>query len=175
MNTLATLAGGCFWCTEAVFQEVKGVDSIVSGYCGGTTENPSYNQVHYDDTGHAESIQMTFDPNVISYEDILKIFYYIHDPTTLNQDGANYGTEYRSAIFYHDEEQKKIAEDVTQNFAPTIWDNPIVTEITPYTKFWPAEPEHQNFFLTHPEQAYCRVIINPKLEKFRKKFVSLLK
>ena len=175
MNTIATLAGGCFWCTEAVFQEVKGIDSIVSGYCGGTTDHPTYSQVHNADTGHAESIQMNFDPNIISYEDILKIFYYIHDPTTLNQDGANYGTEYRSAIFYHDEEQKQIAENVTQNFAPTIWDNPIVTEITAYTKFWPAEPEHQNFFLTHPEQAYCRVIINPKLEKFRKKFVSLLK
>lgn len=175
MSEQATLAGGCFWCTEAVFQEVKGVDSVVSGYSGGNTDNPSYMQMHYQDTGHSECIQITFDPEVVSYEDILKVFYYTHNPTTMDQDGANFGREYRSIIFYHDEQQKKVAEDVTKNFAAEIWDDPIVTKIEPFEKFWPAEKEHQNFFKSNPEQAYCQVIINPKLAKFREKFQSLLK
>lgn len=172
---IATLAGGCFWCTEAVFQEVKGVTSVVSGYSGGTTDNPSYMQMHYQDTGHSECIQITFDPEIVSYENILKVFYYTHNPTTMDQDGANFGREYRSIIFYHDEQQKKIADEVTQGFATEIWDDPIVTEIKPFEKFWLAEDEHQNFFARNPSQAYCQVIINPKLTKFRKKFESLLK
>lgn len=174
MNSIATLAGGCFWCTEAVFQEVKGVGSVVSGYSGGETYNPSYTQMHSQDTGHSECIQLTFDPSVVSYENILKIFYYTHNPTTMDQDGANFGREYRSIIFYHDDEQKKIAEEVTTSFAKEIWDDPIVTEIKPFEKFWPAEDEHQNFFKNNPDQAYCQVIINPKLAKFREKFKSLL-
>lgn len=175
ISNLATLAGGCFWCTEAVFQEVKGVLSVVSGYSGGTTKNPSYMQMHYQDTGHSECIQLTFDPKVVSYEELLQVFYYTHNPTTMDQDGANFGREYRSIIFYHDDEQKRIAEDITKGFAKEIWDDPIVTELKPFEKFYPAEDEHQNFFKNNPEQAYCQVIINPKLEKFRKKFESLLK
>jgi len=175
MDNIATLAGGCFWCTEAVFQEVRGVTSVVSGYSGGTTANPSYMQMHSQDTGHSECIQITFDPEVVSYENILKIFYYTHNPTTMDQDGANFGREYRSIIFYHDEQQKKIADEVTGGFAAEIWDDPIVTEIKPFEKFWPAEDEHQNFFARNPSQAYCQVIINPKLNKFRDKFQSLLK
>ncbi|MBW3568859.1 peptide-methionine (S)-S-oxide reductase MsrA [Candidatus Parcubacteria bacterium] len=171
----ATLAGGCFWCTEAVFQEVKGVQSVVSGYSGGRSDNPTYEQIHSEDTGHAECVQVTFDPAVISYEEILQVFYYTHNPTTLNQDGANYGAEYRSVIFYHDAEQKMIAEDVSKNFAAQIWDDPITTQIVPFEKFYPAEDYHQNFFKNNPSQAYCQLIINPKLEKFRKKFKSLLK
>jgi len=171
----ATLAGGCFWCTEAVFQEVKGVETVVSGYSGGTSDNPSYMQMHYQDTGHSECIQITFDPGVISYEDILKIFYYTHNPTTFDQDGANFGREYRSIIFYHGENQKAIAENVTNNFASKIWDNPIVTQIKPLEKFWPAEDEHQNFYKNNSKNPYCQIIINPKLAKFRDKFQQYLK
>lgn len=171
----ATLAGGCFWCTEAVYQEVKGVIKVESGYSGGHTENPTYDKMHMQDTGHAECLQITFDPKVITYEQLLQIFYYTHNPTTPDQDGANFGSEYRSVIFYHDDEQKKIAEDVTKNFAPTLWEDPIVTEIVPFKKFYLAEDYHQNFYKDNPEQAYCQVIINPKLEKFRAKFQSLLK
>lgn len=132
-------------------------------------------QMHYQDTGHSECIQVTFDPEVVSYENILKVFYYTHNPTTMDQDGANFGREYRSIIFYHDEQQKKIADEVTIGFAAEIWDDPIVTEIKPSEKFWPAEDEHQNFFKNNPNQAYCQVIINPKLTKFRAKFESLLR
>lgn len=172
---IATLAGGCFWCTEAVFQEVKGVSEVVSGYSGGKTKNPTYTQMHEQETGHAECIQIKFDPTIVSFEEIIQVFYYTHNPTTLNQDGANYGTEYRSIIFYHNKEQKRIAEDVTKNFASSIWDDPIVTEITEFEAFYPAEDYHQDFFKNNPSQAYCQLIINPKLEKFRKKFESLLR
>lgn len=171
----ATLAGGCFWCTEAVFQEVKGVYNVVSGFSGGNVDNPSYDQMHTSNTGHAECIQFEFDASVIAYSDILKIFYYTHNPTTLNQDGANYGSEYRSVIFYHDNTQKNTAEEITNGFAQELWTDPIVTEIVAYEKFWPAEDIHQNFFKNNPNQGYCQVIINPKLEKFRKKFESFLR
>jgi peptide-methionine (S)-S-oxide reductase len=171
----ATLAGGCFWCVEAVFQEVKGVTVVVSGYSGGKTDNPTYDEAHYSDAGHAETIQVTYDPAVISYEQLLQIFYYVHDPTTLNRQGNDVGREYRSIIFYKDEEQKSIAEKVTKNFAAKLWSDPIVTEIIPLDKFWPAESLHQNFYKNNPNLGYCQVIINPKLEKFRKKFESLLK
>jgi len=131
--------------------------------------------MHIENTGHAEAVQITFDSSVISYKQILQIFYYVHDPTTLNRQGNDVGEEYRSVIFYHDEKQKEIAEDITKNFAPTLWEDPIVTEITPLDLFYPAEDYHQNFFKSNPEQMYCQVVINPKLEKFRKKFQSLLK
>jgi peptide-methionine (S)-S-oxide reductase len=170
----ATLAGGCFWCTEAVFQEVKGVTKVVSGYTGGKTENPTYNSAHFSGSGHAEAVQITFDPQIISYAELLRIFYYVHDPTTLNRQGHDVGEEYRSAIFYANDEQRKIAEDITKNFAPTLWKDPIVTQITKLGRFWPAESYHQNFYKNDPKQPYCQVIINPKLKKFRKKFKSLL-
>ncbi|HET7673806.1 MAG TPA: peptide-methionine (S)-S-oxide reductase MsrA [Candidatus Saccharimonadales bacterium] len=170
-----TLAGGCFWCTEAIYQEVKGVTAVISGYSGGTTDSPTYDEMHHSDSGHAEAVQLAFDPKVITYEQILQIFYYVHDPTTLNRQGNDVGEEYRSVIFYHDEEQKRIAEDVTRNFATKLWSDPIVTEIVPLEKFWPAEDFHQNFYRNNPQLPYCQVIINPKLEKFRKKFESFLK
>lgn len=175
MTEQATLAAGCFWCTEAVFQQVKGVESVVSGYSGGTTEHPAYEQLHREDTGHAEAVQITFNPETVSYHQLLEIFYYVHDPTTPNRQGNDAGPEYRSVIFYHDPEQKDIAEDITKNFAPKYWDNPVVTEVVPLDKFWPAEEYHQNFYKNNPDQAYCQLIINPKLEKFRAKFESLLK
>ena len=175
MTNQATLGGGCFWCTEAVFQLIKGVEKVVPGYAGGTTENPTYEHVCNGDTGHAEVIQITFDPEVISYETILEIFYYVHDPTTLNRQGNDIGTQYRSIILYSDEEQKTVAEHVTRQFAPTLWSDPIVTEIVPLKTFWQAEAYHQNYFQTHPEQAYCQLIINPKLQKFRSKYELLLK
>ncbi|MBI5357335.1 peptide-methionine (S)-S-oxide reductase MsrA [Candidatus Saccharibacteria bacterium] len=175
MSSKATIAGGCFWCIEAIYQLVKGVDKVVSGYSGGHTANPTYEQLHKDDTGHAEAVQIDFDDSVISYEEILQIFYYVHDPTTPNRQGNNVGAEYRSVIFYHDDNQKKIAEDVTNNFARSLWNDPIVTEIIPLDKFWPAEDYHQNYFKNNPNQAYCQLIINPKLEKFRSKFEGYLK
>ncbi len=171
----AVLAGGCFWCTEAIFQELKGVKKVVSGYTGGSTDHPSYDEVAYAETGHAEAVQITFDPEIISYKQLLEVFFYVHDPTTLNRQGNDEGTEYRSEIFYHTEDQKKIAEDAVQNFAPTLWDNPIVTKLSPLKKFWPAEDIHQNFYRNNPNVGYCQVIINPKLEKFRAKFEELLK
>jgi peptide-methionine (S)-S-oxide reductase len=174
METIV-LAGGCFWCIEALFKQLKGIESAVSGYTGGTTENPTYDQMHYENTGHAEAVQITYDPKVISYQELLEIFYAVHDPTTLNRQGNDVGEQYRSAIFYQNDEQKKIAEDVTKNFAAKHWSEPIVTEIVPLKKFWPAEDYHQNYFERNPEQAYCQVVINPKLAKFREKFASRLK
>lgn len=175
MVNKATLGGGCFWCIEAVFQLVKGVDKVVSGYSGGHTDNPTYDKMHIIDTGHAEVIQIDFDDSIISYRELLQIFYYVHDPTTPSQQGNDVGEEYRSIIFYHSDEQKKIAEDVTNNFAKKLWDNPIVTEIIPLEKFWLAEDFHQNFYRKNPEQMYCQLVINPKLEKFCAKFESYLK
>lgn len=175
MNNIATLAGGCFWCTEAVFQEVKGINKVVSGYSGGQIENPDYRAVSSGSTKHAECVQLTFDANIISYEKILEIFYSTHDPTTLNKQGNDVGTQYRSAIFYQNDEQKKIAENVTNDYANKIWSDPIVTQIVPLIKFYPAEDYHQNFFKNNPSQAYCQVIINPKLSKFRQKFADLQK
>lgn len=170
----ATLAGGCFWCIEAVYQEVKGVSKVISGYSGGDMDSPSYELAHYSDSNHAETVQITFDPKIISYEQILQIFYYVHDPTTPNRQGNDVGREYRSVIFYHDEQQKKIAEEVTKDFAINLWKDPVVTEIVTLKKFWPAEDFHQNFYKNNSSLPYCQVIINPKLEKFRKKFESLL-
>ncbi len=148
---------------------------MASGYSGGQVKNPSYREVCDGTTGHAECLQIQFDPSVISYEKLLEVFFTTHDPTTLNRQGADVGTQYRSVIFYHDEEQRAIAERVKKEFAPTIWDNPIVTEITTFDKFYKAEDYHQNYFNDNPNQGYCRIVINPKVQKFREKYASLLK
>jgi peptide-methionine (S)-S-oxide reductase len=173
---VATLAGGCFWCLEAVFDELKGVESVESGYSGGHASNPTYAQVCDGDTGHAEAIKVTFDPALISFADLLRVFFAIHDPTMLNRQGNDVGTQYRSAIFYHDDEQKKIAEEVVREIsAAKIWDDPIVTEVTPSEKFYIAEDYHQEYFKKNPFQGYCRVVIAPKVAKFRKQFMDRLK
>jgi peptide-methionine (S)-S-oxide reductase len=171
----ATIGGGCFWCIEALFKQLEGVNEVVSGYAGGHTNNPTYEQMHMESTGHAEVVQITFNPEVISYRELLEIFFAVHDPTTLNRQGNDVGEEYRSIILYHNEEQKKIAEDVIKNFAAKHWDKPVVTEIKPLDTFYPAEDYHQNFFERNPEQAYCQVVINPKLTKFRQTFPDKLK
>ncbi len=171
----ATFGAGCFWCVEAIFQDLKGVLSVASGYSGGAVDNPTYREVCSGATGHAEVIQVQFDPAIISFETLVKVFFTTHDPTTLNRQGADAGTQYRSAIFYHDEEQKAIAMQMKKGFAPTIWDDPIVTEISPFTKFFEAEEYHQNYYKDNPNQGYCRIVINPKVRKFREHFAELLK
>jgi len=172
----ATLAGGCFWCLEAGFDNLQGVTDVVSGYTGGSTVNPTYQQVCTGTTGHAEAVQITFEPAVISFRDLLEIFFSIHDPTTLNRQGADIGTQYRSAIFYHTDEQKKTAEDVIRELTEEkIWDNPIVTEINKYVTFYPAEDYHQEYFAHNPGQGYCQMVVAPKVAKFRKKFADRLK
>lgn len=175
MTEQATIGGGCFWCTEAMFKEIRGVKSVVSGYAGGHSDQPTYEQIHAEDTGHAEVIQITFDPKVISYRELLEIFFVVHDPTTLNRQGNDTGPEYRSIILYHDETQRQTAEDTAANFAQKLWADPIVTEIKPLNIFWPAEDYHQDYFAKNPEAGYCQVIINPKLVKFRQKFADKLK
>lgn len=166
---VATLGGGCFWCLEAVYDEVQGVYKVVSGYAGGEVENPSYRQVTTGSTGHAEVVQLTYDPDEISFREILEIFFVIHDPTTLNRQGADVGTQYRSVIFYHDEEQRETAQEVLAQVAEA-WDDPIVTELSPVPAFYPAEDYHQDYYENNPAQPYCQVVIRPKLAKFRKTF-----
>ena len=179
MNTnlqTATLAGGCFWCLEAVFDEIKGVHSVESGYAGGAMANPSYREVCNGNTGHAEVVQVHFDPNVVSYRDLLNVFFAIHDPTTMNRQGADMGTQYRSAIFYHDDGQKMIAEALIKDLnAQKIWDKPIVTEMAKLDKFYMAEDYHQEYFARNPYQPYCQTVVAPKVSKFRKHFLELLK
>lgn len=170
----ATLGGGCFWCLEAIYQQLKGVTEVVSGYAGGRVENPSYLQVCDGLTGHAEVIQITFDPEVISYRDILNIFFTIHDPTTLNRQGNDVGPQYRSVIFYHSDQQKKTAKEVIAAMG-NVWSAPIVTELVPFEGFFPAEDYHRDFYQQNPDQGYCIYIIEPKLDKFRKMFASRLK
>jgi peptide-methionine (S)-S-oxide reductase len=173
---VATLAGGCFWCLEAVFREVAGVEHVVSGYTGGAAVNPTYEQVCSSKTGHAEAVQVRFDPLKISYRAILEIFFSIHDPTTLNRQGTDIGTQYRSAIFYHSEQQKTIAEELIAGFNKAhLWNKPIVTQIVPLHTFYPAEDYHQGYFSQHPEQGYCQVIISPKVNKFRQQWLKHLK
>lgn len=173
---MATLAGGCFWCLEAVYDELNGVEDVVSGYSGGQVANPSYELVCTGTTGHAEVVKLTFDPNVISFREILEVFFTMHDPTTLNRQGADVGTQYRSAIFYHTPEQKAIAEQVIAELnAAHVWDDPIVTELTPFDKFYPAEDYHQEYFRRNPNQTYCRAVISPKMAKFRKQFLEKLR
>jgi len=172
----ATLGGGCFWCVEAVFQDLKGVERVVSGYAGGKIANPTYHQVCTGTTGHAEVIQVTFDPAVISFEDLLYVFWRTHNPTTLNRQGADVGTQYRSVIFYHNPAQQASAEKSRQETeALGVWPLPIVTEIAPLTDFFPAETYHQNYYLANPNQPYCQVVIEPKIGKFRREFQHLLK
>lgn len=173
---LATFAGGCFWCTEAIFEQVKGVESVVSGYSGGNVINPSYREVTRGTTGHAEAIQISYDPDVVSYIELLEIFFKTHDPTTLNRQGADVGTQYRSAIFYHSETQRKQAEEIIDALNKEgIWNNPIVTEVTEFSNFYPAEEYHQEYYENNPNQGYCRIVIQPKLEKFKKVFEDKLK
>jgi peptide-methionine (S)-S-oxide reductase len=172
----ATLGGGCFWCVEAVFQDLIGVRQVVSGYAGGAIENPTYQQVCTGTTGHAEVVQITFDPEVISFEEILYVFWRTHDPTTLNRQGADVGTQYRSVIFYHDDEQKAIAEkSKRETDAAGVWPNPIVTEISPVSEFFQAEDYHQNYYRDNPHQPYCMMVIDPKVRKFKKEFGPKLK
>ena len=171
----AIFGAGCFWCVEAIFQRLKGVESIESGYTGGTVENPTYKQVCTGETGHAEVTKIIFNPDVISFNDLLEVFWTTHDPTTLNQQGADIGTQYRSAVFYLNDEQKMQAEKSKSEIATQIWDGTIVTEITPLKKYYKAEDYHQNYFNQNSDQSYCRFVINPKLEKFRKKFRDKVK
>ncbi len=173
---VATLAGGCFWCVETVFNDLQGVESAISGYSGGATPNPSYKEVCTGTTGHAEVVQVTFDPRVVSFKQILEVFFTIHDPTTLNRQGNDMGTQYRSGIFYHSPEQKATADEVIREFTTArMWGNPIVTEVTPLTTFYPAEEYHQRYFEHNPDQPYCRVVVAPKVAKFRKQYLSRLK
>jgi peptide-methionine (S)-S-oxide reductase len=175
-SEVATLAGGCFWCLEAVFDDLQGVAQVYSGYSGGTVANPTYRQVCSGTTGHAEVVQLTFDRRVISFREILEIFFTIHDPTTLNRQGPDVGTQYRSAIFYHTPEQRAIAEQVIKEItAAKIWPAPVVTEITPFSAFYKAEDYHQEYFALNGEQPYCRAVVAPKVAKFRKQFHDRLK
>jgi peptide-methionine (S)-S-oxide reductase len=175
-SSTATLAGGCFWCLEAVFEQLKGVKKVVSGYAGGRQANPTYQEVCSGATGYAEVVQVTFDPAQISYRDLLGVFFSIHDPTTLNRQGADVGTQYRSAIFYHDGEQKAVAEAVIRDLtADKLWPIPIVTEIVAYTNFYPAEDYHQEYFRNNSYQPYCQAVIAPKVAKFRKQYLEGLK
>ena len=171
----AIFGAGCFWCVEAIFQRLKGVESIESGYTGGTVENPTYKQVCTGETGHAEVAKIIFNPDVISFNELLEVFWTTHDPTTLNQQGADIGTQYRSAVFYLNDEQKMQAEKSKSEIATQIWDGSIVTEITPLKKYYKAEDYHQNYFNQNSDQSYCSFVINPKLEKFRKKFRDKIK
>jgi len=173
---IATFGGGCFWCTEAIYERVKGVHTVVSGYAGGTVKNPTYKEVCEGTTGHAEVIQIGYDPKVVSYDELLEIFFKTHDPTTLNRQGADVGTQYRSVIFYQNEEQKKKAEFYKNELNKSgAWDNPIVTEISPLTNFYPAEDYHQDYYENNPNQGYCSFVIGPKVEKFEKVFKNRLK
>ena len=173
---IATLGGGCFWCLEAVYDQLKGVVDVVSGYAGGQAPNPSYRQVCSGTTGHAEVVQVRFDPSQISFRQILEVFFSIHDPTTLNRQGADVGTQYRSAIFYHSTDQKDTAEQVIKDIEQAgLWDHPIVTELAPFTIFYPAEDYHQEYFEHNANQPYCQVVIAPKVAKFRKGRLEQLK
>jgi peptide-methionine (S)-S-oxide reductase len=173
---LTTLAGGCFWCLEAVFQQLRGVTKVVSGYTGGTVPNPSYQAVCTGATGHAEVTQITFDPAVISFRDLLDVFFTIHDPTTQDRQGNDEGTQYRSGVFYHSPAQKTEAERAIKELeAAKVWDDPIVTEVVPLEKFYPAENYHQNYYAQNPNQAYCRAVIAPKVAKLRSKYFEKLK
>ena len=176
VREVATLGGGCFWCLEAVYQELRGVEKVESGYSGGHVLNPTYRAVCSETTGHAEVVQVTFDPSVVSYKDILEVYFTIHDPTTLNRQGADVGTQYRSVIFYHDDEQRRVAERVISDLeSEGIWSDPIVTEVAAFDEFYVAEDYHQNYFRNNGFQPYCQVIIAPKVAKFRKEHLDRLK
>jgi peptide-methionine (S)-S-oxide reductase len=171
----ATLAGGCFWCTEAIFSELRGVSSVMPGYSGGSAPDPSYEQVCTGKTGHAEVIQIVFDPSVISFHDLLLVFFSTHDPTTRNRQGHDVGTQYRSAVFYHSPEQLRTAQEVVKEItANRLWKAPVVTQVEPFQAFYPAEEYHREYFRRNPNQAYCQMIIEPKVAKFRKQFLARL-
>ena len=173
---IATLGAGCFWCVEAVFDDLKGVEDVVSGYSGGEIKNPTYRDVCSGSTGHAEVIQIKFNPQEISFRDILRVFFTVHDPTTLNRQGGDVGTQYRSAIFYHSPEQKQIAHEVIEEItSERLYDNPIVTEVVAFAEFYPAEDYHQEYFANNPTQPYCAAVVAPKVRKFRDKFADRLK
>lgn len=173
---VATLGGGCFWCLEAVFDELKGVEKVVSGYSGGHLPNPTYEQVCSKQTGHAEVVQITFDPSVIAYREVLEVFFFIHDPTTRDRQGNDVGPQYRSVIFYHSPQQRAVAEEVMQALTQArVWDNPIVTELVPFERFYPAEDYHQKYFQRNPYQPYCALVVSPKVAKFRKQYFDRLK
>lgn len=175
-RAVTTLGGGCFWCLEAVFEQLRGVEKVVSGYSGGHTPHPSYRQVCAGSTGHAEVVQLTFDPGEISFQEILAVFFTVHDPTTLNRQGADVGTQYRSIILYQDEEQRTVAEEVMAAFdSADLWGKPIVTELAPFETFYPAEDYHQEYYRQNGAQPYCQVVIKPKLAKFRLAFASKIK
>jgi peptide-methionine (S)-S-oxide reductase len=175
-SQLATFGSGCFWCTEAIFLDVKGVLKVQSGYSGGTVENPTYKQVCTGTTGHAEVVQITYDPSVISYDELLEIFWHTHDPTTLNRQGNDVGTQYRSVIFFHNDEQKKLAEHYKQKLnEEKVYDNPVITEIVPFKAFYVAEDYHQNYYALNGNAPYCTFVIQPKVEKFKKVFAEKLK
>jgi peptide-methionine (S)-S-oxide reductase len=172
----ATLGGGCFWCLEAIYKELKGVLSVESGYGGGHVQNPTYKQVCTGNTGHAEVVQIQYNPTIITFKDLLNVFFTIHDPTTLNRQGADIGSQYRSVIFYHNETQRKIAESSIKELEQkNLWENPIVTEISPFQMFFRAEDYHQDYYLNNANQPYCQVVIAPKISKFRKKFLEQLR
>jgi peptide-methionine (S)-S-oxide reductase len=173
---VATLGGGCFWCLEAVYDQLRGVESVESGYAGGTVANPTYEHVCTGMTGHAEVVQITFDPEVVTYKDLLDVFFSIHDPTTLNRQGADHGTQYRSVIFYHSPAQKATAEQTVKELgAARLWNAPIVTQIVPFTTFYRAEDYHQEYFANNADAPYCRVVVEPKVAKFRKHYLDKLK
>lgn len=173
---VATFGNGCFWCTEAIFQQLKGVESVLPGYTGGTIKNPSYKEVCAGTTGHAEAIQIKYDPTVINFRELLDVFFYTHDPTTLNRQGADVGTQYRSAIFFHNKEQEADAKTIiSQLTAEGVYNNPIVTEVTAIEVFYEAEDYHKNYYNNNKNQGYCRAVINPKLDKFMKKYGSKTK
>ncbi|MCX9085653.1 MAG: peptide-methionine (S)-S-oxide reductase MsrA [Candidatus Methanoperedens sp.] len=173
---ITTLGGGCFWCLEAVFSELRGVEKVVSGYSGGTVPHPSYKQICTGATGHVEVVQITFDPDTISFKELIEIFLTIHDPTTLDRQGADVGTQYRSVIFYHTKEQEKVAREVIQDFeSGKIWGAPIVTELVSLKMFYPAEEYHQEYFKRNPDQLYCNMVISPKLARFRKLYFMKLR
>jgi peptide-methionine (S)-S-oxide reductase len=172
----ATLAGGCFWCTEAIFKRLKGVERVTPGYSGGFVERPSYEQVSTGETGHAEAVQIEFDPAVISYEQLLDVYFHLHDPTTPNRQGADIGPQYRSAIFYHDDEQRKIAEKTKERMEKSrMYRDPIVTEVVPFEQFYPAESYHENYYETHKLNPYCRIVIDPKITKLYKEYKEVIK
>jgi peptide-methionine (S)-S-oxide reductase len=173
---IATLGGGCFWCLDTIFRELKGVEKVESGYCGGTVPNPTYEEVCSGTTGHAEVVQITFDRGVLSFKDLLRIFFTVHDPTTLNRQGADVGTNYRSVVFYHNPGQKTQASEVIQEIAASgVWDAPLVTQLVPFEAFYRAEQYHQEYFKNNPNQPYCRIVIAPKVQKFRQHYMQRLK
>jgi len=173
---VATLGGGCFWCTEAVFQDLRGVEKVQSGYSGGHVPNPTYEEVCGKGTGHAEVVQVTFDPSVVTFRELLEVFFTVHDPTTPDRQGADVGPQYRSAVFYHSPEQKAVAEEVIHDVNERrLWGAPVVTEVTEFTEFYPAESYHDDYFRRNPYQGYCQVVIAPKVSKFRKQYLEKLK